>query len=43
MSYLDYIGLEFWKDIVIFQINTHEFVKIEILTHTVIFSIESPF
>ena len=43
MPYLDYIGLEFGKAIIIFEISTVEFVKIEFLTHAVNFSIEYPF
>ena len=43
MPYLDIFGLEFENKILIFEISTLEFVKIEFLTDTVNFGIESSF
>ena len=43
MPYLGIFGLEFKKTIVIFEINTLQFVKNESLTHTVNFGIGSAF
>ena len=37
-----YLGAEIGKNIVIFEISTHGFVKTEILTHTDNFCIQSP-
>ena len=43
MFYLGIFAQEFWKSVVIFEINTLRFVKIEFLTHTVNFGMGSAF
>ena len=43
MTYLGTFGLEFRKTIVIFEINTLEFLKNESLIHTVNFDLGSAF
>ena len=43
MPYLGILGVEFLKNIVIFEISTLEFVKHESLTHTMNFGIGSAF
>ena len=43
MPYSGIFGLEFQKTIAIFEISTLEFVKNELLTHTLYFGIGSAF